>query len=380
MRKLQIHQLYYFLFLIFLCNLSPAGAQPDLEKRISIFVKNKPAIEVLEEISSAGEINFSYSPSKIPLSRKISLSVQERTIREVLDIIAVELDITYSVVEEQVILKPAGDKEIPIAEETPQYYTMSGYVYDKETGEVLIGANIFIQELSTGTITNPYGFYSITLPAGEYTAGFSYMGYKKNLIPVSLNANKPQNVRLEYVTSPLQEVTIVANEDETEYVGLQMNQLNLEPKTVSIMPALLGEVDVIKSLQSFPGISLMADGSTLFHVRGGNKDQNLILLDDAPIYTPSHMLGFFSIFVPETVKDIKIFKGDMPAEYGGRLSSLIDIRTRDGNMKRFGISGSFGLISAKGAVEGPVLKDRSSFLISGRRSYFGWLIKDFIFG
>jgi hypothetical protein len=176
----------------------------------------------------------------------------------------------------------------------------------------------------------------------------------------------------------MQEVIIISNKDETVHDRLQMSQLNLAPRTVSIMPALLGEPDVIKSLQFVPGINLMGDGSTLFYVRGGNKDQNLILLDDAPIYTPSHMLGFFSTVVPDAIKDIKIFKGDMPAEYGGRLSSLIDIRTKDGNMNHWGFSGSFGIVSAKGTVEGPVIKGRSSLFLSGRRSYFGWFIKNFI--
>ena len=367
-----------FLVLYLISCFIPAIAQPDLEKRITITAQNKPLTEILNAISIAGGISFSYSPSEIPLNKKISLSEQQRTIREVLDKISAELNIRYLVVEEQIVLKPIDEIEITQLPEKKKEYTISGYVYDNETGEVLIGANIFIQELSTGTITNPFGFYSITLPDGLYTAGFSYLGYEEIKESIRVDANKHQDIRLEHAISKMQEVTITASQGEAAYNRIQMSQLNLDPKTVSVMPALLGEVDVIKSLQSVPGINLMGDGSTLFYVRGGNKDQNLILLDDAPIYTPSHMLGFFSTIVPDAIKDIKIFKGDIPAEFGGRLSSLIDIRTKDGNMNQWGLSGSFGLVSAKGTVEGPVIKGRSSLFISGRRSYFGWFINNFV--
>ncbi len=368
----------FLLVLYLVSDFFSAFAQPDLEKKITITAQNRPVAEILNEISSAGGISFSYSPAQIPLNKKISLSEQETTIREILDKLAAELNIIYLVVEEQVILKSAGEMEMPQPEGRKDYYTISGYVYDNETGEFLIGANIFIEELSSGTITNPYGFYSITFPKGQYTVGFSYVGYKKTTLPLDIDSNKHQDIRLEQAVSSMEEVAITASKGEAASNRIQMSQLNLEPRTVSVMPALLGEVDVIKSLESIPGISLMGDGSTLFYVRGGNKDQNLILLDDAPIYTPSHMLGFFSTIVPDAIKDIKIFKGDIPAEYGGRLSSLIDIRTKDGNMNQWSFSGSLGLISAKGTVEGPVIKGRSSLFISGRRSYFGWFINNFV--
>lgn len=356
----------------------PAIAQPDLEKKISINLINTPFYEVLSEISTKGAISFSYSPSDLPLHKKISISEQECTIREILNIISDELNIRYLVVEEQVILRPIDEIKITDQKEKKSEYTLSGYVYDNQTGEVLIGANIFVQELSSGTVTNPFGFYSLTLPLGQYSAGFSYIGYKKVSISINLVDNQRQDIRLEPAASPMQEVTIVASHGEAAYNQIVMSQINLEPKTLLVMPALLGEVDVIKSLQSLPGINLFSDGSTLFYVRGGNKDQNLVLLDDAPIYTPSHMLGFFSTIVPDAIKDIQIYKGDIPAEHGGRLSSLIDIRTKDGNMNQWNLSGSLGLISAKASVEGPVIKGRSSLFISGRRSYFGWLMNNFI--
>jgi len=368
---------YLLLLILFISGISfPVTAQPDLDKKITLIIQDKPFISVLNEISEKGNINFSYIPQKIPLNRNITFSAEEKTIREILDFLSAEMDITYTIVEEQVILKQADTQEASSQAEITDHFTLSGYILDQKTGEVLIGATVFIPELLMGAITNAYGFYSLTLPEGNYNTGYSYVGYKKTTIPINLNANKFQNIRLEQTISSVKEVTIIASEEKAVYNQIQMSQLNLEPRTISIMPALLGEVDVIKSLQSFPGISLMGDGSTIFYVRGGNRDQNLVLLDDAPIYTPSHMLGFFSTFVPEAVKDIKIFKGDIPAEYGGRLSSLIDIRTRDGNMNRYGMSGSFGLISAKGVVEGPVLKDRGSLFISGRRSYFGWFIRN----
>ena len=368
----------FFLVMLFLYCFIPAFAQPDLEKRISINVLNKPVHEILDEISSAGGISFSYSPSEIPINSRISLSEQESTIREILNKISAELNIRYLVVEEQIVLKPIDEILTVPQTEIKNKFTVSGYVYDIETGEVLIGANIFIQELSTGTITNPFGFYSITLPEGKYSAGFSYLGYKTITVPLLMEANTQQDIRLEHSVSSMQEVTITSNQGEAAYNQILMSHLNLEPKTVSVMPALMGETDVIKSLQSIPGISLLGDGSTLFYVRGGNKDQNLVLLDDAPIYTPSHMLGFFSTIVPDAIKDIQIYKGDIPAEHGGRLSSLVDIRAKDGNMNQWRLSGSVGLVSAKASIEGPVIKGRSSMLISARRSYFGWFINNYV--
>jgi len=364
------------LFVIF--NFNQSIAQPDLQKRISIEAQNKTLTEILTEISLSAGISFSYSPEQFNLDRKISISMENVPVSEVLDNLCAEADLTYVIVEEQVVLKPAADNAKEKSEAGKDLYSVSGYVYDMKTGEALIGANIFIQELAIGVITNPFGFYSVTLPGGKYTLKFSYVGFKKLIIPLNLNTNISKDFQLEPEISSMQEVTIRRDQDEGTPVRIQMNQLNLEPRTVSIMPALLGEADVIKSLQFVPGINLMGDGSTLFFVRGGNKDQNLILLDDAPIYMPSHMLGFFSTIVPDAIKDIKIFKGDMPAEYGGQLSSLIDIRSKDGNMNQWGFNGSFGLVSVKGTVEGPVIKGRSSILLSGRRSYFGWLVDRFV--
>lgn len=356
----------------------PISAQPDLQKHISINAQNKTLVEVLDQISITGGINFSYSPSEILSYRRISLSVQEIPVIEILDSICDELNLVYKIVEEQVVITPAGKNEQDKTGYSKEVFSVSGYVYDRETGEVLIGANIFIEEPAVGIVTNPFGFYSITLPAGQYTLKFSYVGFKKLIIPVILDTNIVRDFHLEPEISSMQEVTIRSNYEEETSGRTQISQLKLEPKTVSVMPALLGEADVIKSLQFVPGINLMGDGSTLFFVRGGNKDQNLILLDDAPIYMPSHMLGFFSTIVPDAVKEIKIFRGDMPAEYGGRLSSILDIHSKDGNMNQWGLSGSFGLVSVKGTIEGPVIKGRSSLFISGRRSYFGWFVDRFV--
>jgi outer membrane cobalamin receptor len=371
----------YIVFVVVLClifNLIPVLAQPDLQKPISIDAQNKTLAEVLEQISIAGGINFSYSPSEIISERRISLSVKDVPVSEILDSLCTELNLGYVIVEEQIVLKAAGKNEQDTSGYRKELFSLSGYVYDRKTGEVLIGANILIDELAAGVVTNPFGFYSITLPRGLYILKLSYVGFKKSIIPVILDTNIVRDFHLDQEISSLQEV-IIRDDYEGEVSGrTQMSQLKLEPTSVSIMPALLGEPDVIKSLQSVPGINLMGDGSTLFFVRGGNKDQNLILLDDAPIYMPSHMLGFFSTIVPDAVKEIKIFKGDMPAEYGGRLSSLIDIRSKDGNMNQWGVSGSFGLVSVKGTVEGPVVKGRSSLFLSGRRSYFGWFVDQFV--
>jgi len=242
---------YIFVYIIFISGFTfSVSAQPDLDKKITLITEKKPLISVLEEISEKGNINFSYIPGEIPLNREITLSAKEKTIKEILDIVSSEMDITYMVIEEQVILKPANKEEISDTSRIRENYTLSGYILDRETGEVLIGATVFIPELVKGTITNAYGFYSITLPEGDYNAEFSYVGYEKMTIPVRLHTNIPRNVRLERAVSSLKEVTVIADEDQLLYDHVQMSRMNLEPQAVKTMPALLGEVDVIKSLQS----------------------------------------------------------------------------------------------------------------------------------
>jgi outer membrane cobalamin receptor len=258
-----------------------------------------------------------------------------------------------------------------------QNYTLSGYVRDAQTGEKLIGANIYSQEGLNGTSSNAYGFYSLTLPEGNYEIVFSYVGYKTSIETINLNQNIDLEIDLEAAIS-LEEVEITANSNSQKVKSTQMSTIDLSVESIKKVPALLGEVDVIKALQLLPGVQSGTEGASGLYVRGGGPDQNLILLDGTPVYNASHLFGFFSVFNADAIKNVKLIKGGFPARYGGRSSSVLDISLKEGNMKEFKGSGSIGLISSKLTLEGPIIKDRTSFIISGRRTYLDLLAQPII--
>jgi hypothetical protein len=250
-----------------------------------------------------------------------------------------------------------------------QVNTLSGYVRDSKTGEELIGVNIVIPALREGTSSNLYGFYSLSLKPGNYEASIQYIGYQTRTIKVALNEDLTLNIELDESSTTLDEVTVLARRLDENVRSVEMSVAQLDMKDVRKMPALLGEVDIIRSLTLLPGISTIGEASNGFNVRGGNTDQNLILLDEAPVYNSSHLFGFFSIFNADAVKDVKLYKGGIPARYGGRLSSVVDVRQRNGNNKKFSSTGGIGLLSSRLLVEGPIQKDKSAFMIAARRSY-----------
>ena len=250
-------------------------------------------------------------------------------------------------------------------------FTVSGYVKDQQTGETLIGTNIFLEnDQGTGTVANTYGFYSITLPEGQYRLVFSFLGYQNQVIDVDLKANKELNVDLNSGVE-MKEVVVEAkqNEEDENVQSTSMGRVTLPVEQVKITPALLGEVDILKTLQLLPGVSAAGEGSSGFYVRGGGADQNLILLDEAVVYNSGHFLGFFSVFNADAIKNTTLIKGGIPAVYGGRLSSVVDVQMKDGNNQNFEGEGGIGLISSRLTLEGPIVKGKSSFLISGRRTY-----------
>ena len=256
--------------------------------------------------------------------------------------------------------------------------TLNGYLKDASDGEKLIGATVYVVETKTGATTNAYGFYSITLPSGDYTLEFSYIGFQKKVQQVSLTENVQLDVELSSDAQELQEVTVTAEGENARSQNLEMSVSKLDISTIQKMPAFLGEVDIIKSLQSLPGVSTVGEGATGFNVRGGSVGQNLILQDEAPVYNSSHMLGFFSTFNPDAVKDTKLYKGAIPAKYGGRLASILDVRMKDGNNKEFETTGGIGTIFSRLSFEGPIVKEKGSFIVSGRRSYIDILARPFV--
>ncbi|MFC2137533.1 carboxypeptidase-like regulatory domain-containing protein [Bacteroidota bacterium] len=247
-------------------------------------------------------------------------------------------------------------------------YTVSGYIKD-ETGETLIGATIFIKNLETGTVSNLYGYYAINLTPGEYELIYSYLGYEAKSKKLSLDKNHKINITLNPTTEEIEYVEITAKRKNENVARIEMSNVKLQMKAVKKLPAFLGEVDVIKSIQMLPGVQTAGEGTSGFYVRGGSVDQNLILLDGAPVFNPSHAGGIFSVFNGDAIKNVELFKGGISAEYGGRLSSVLDVRMKEGNTSNFKAYGGIGTISSRLTVEGPIVKDKGSFIVSGRRTY-----------
>lgn len=256
-------------------------------------------------------------------------------------------------------------------------FTISGYIRDGSTGEALIGSAVYVKELSVGVQTNVYGFYSITLPAGSYSFEYRYIGYVSLSRQINLTTDEQINIELFIEDVQLDEIIIKGIPDDNNVTDTDMSTNSLDINTMRKIPAFMGEVDVIKSIQLLPGVSTVGEGASGFNVRGGSVGQNLVLLDEAPVYNASHMLGFFSVFNPDAVKDVKLYKGGIPAKYGGRISSILDIRMKDGNAKKFGVQGGIGTIFSRLAVEGPTFKDKGSFILAGRRSYIDILARPF---
>ncbi len=259
-----------------------------------------------------------------------------------------------------------------------QNFTVSGSIKDSTNGEDLYGASVRVKELSNvGAVTNAYGFYSLTLEAGTYTLVFRASGFETKEKTISLTEDLTVNIQLD-IPQDVQDIgpVIVTAEKENENITSSgMNVTKFDPKDIETIPVLFGEKDIMKTLQLTPGVKGAGEGNAGFYVRGGGADQNLILLDEAPVYNASHLLGFFSVFNSDAIKDVALYKSGIPAEYGGRASSVMDVKMRDGNNKKFGASGGIGLISSRLTLEAPIVKDKGSFIISGRRSYADIFLK-----
>lgn len=251
-----------------------------------------------------------------------------------------------------------------------QKYTISGYVEDRSNGEELIGVTVYVQEIANGAVTNAYGFYSLSLPPGEYHLTFTYVGYSAVEKVVTLDDESLQlNVSLSEEAEQLQEITVTGEREDVNVRDISMSKVEIDVAQMKKLPSLFGEPDIIKTIQMQPGIISAGEGTSAYYVRGGSADQNLILIDEAPVYDPSHLFGMFSVFNSDVIKDSELYKGGIPAQYGGRLSSILDVRTKDGNDQQFAATGGIGTMASRLMVEGPIQKGKSSFLLSGRRSY-----------
>jgi len=263
----------------------------------------------------------------------------------------------------------------PVFSQSIKTFSINGYVQDKESGEQLIGCYVVDSASNKGVVTNAFGYFNILLDAGISKILIHYVGYSDQT--TNLHINKDTTIVIKLSTQPinLDEMTIVGSNPEAKLSRPQMGQITMTNKEVKQLPVLLGEADVMRALQILPGIQAANERSTGISVRGGGIDQNLFLLDDAPVFQISHLMGLFSVFNNDAVKDISIYKGDIPANYGGRLSSVVDIRLKDGNMQNYDVAGGLGILCSDLSVDGPIVKDRISFIVSGKYSYLGALFK-----
>lgn len=254
-------------------------------------------------------------------------------------------------------------------------FTVSGTVANKANNETLIGATIIIPETNTSVITNSYGFYSITLPKGDYTIIISYTGFDNVEEKISLTQDTKRNFVMNEKDKALEEVVIKSNRGKVNIGKPEMSTNKLSIATIKKMPAMMGEVDILKSILQLPGVTNAQEGATGFNVRGGSVDGNLVLLDEATVYNTSHLFGFFSVFNSDVIKDLKLYKGGIPANFGGRVSSVLDIYQKEGDNKKLQVSGGLGAISSRLLIEGPIVKEKSSFVVAARGSYAHLLLK-----
>lgn len=358
----------YLYTLIFLSVASIAFAQ---HSQIQIDGKEATIETWLNEISQKAAVTFTYNSNSVPLEKKVTLPYMQTSISEILTALFESTNIEFVERKNKIILINPDREENKNA-------TISGFIKESGSGESLIGATLLVKsdsaddESPKGVVSNAYGFYSLTLPIGTYNLQYSYIGYETITIQLVLTQSTSKTIELVPASTQLDEVVITAETDEDP---LQIVLSPIQGKTslnigeIKKMPALMGEVDVIKSIQTLPGVRVQGEGSTNFFVRGGNADQNLILLDEAPVYNASHLMGFFSVFNPDAIKNVQFYRSGMPAQYGGRLSSLLDIRMKEGNQEKFSTSGGIGLTASRITLEGPIKKEESSFMVSARRTY-----------
>ncbi|WP_321296303.1 TonB-dependent receptor [Marinifilum fragile] len=322
-------------------------------------------VDLMDLIKNQTKLNCTYTSAELG-EKKIYLGKKSYQLRILLDKVCLQLQLKYKIIGNQIAFKKYPAKKV----------TISGYIKDANNGEDLIGAAFYIKELKKGTITNPYGFYSLSVPAGFYTLSYSFLGTKTQSKVLEVTDNLNLNIDLSSDNLQIKEVVVRGEAAASNVERAEMSVVKMPATTIKKLPALMGEVDLIKAVQMLPGVKPAAEGSSGFNVRGGNPDQNLLLLDEAPVYNASHLLGFFSIFNNDALSDMKLYKGDIPAAVGGRLSSFLDIRMKNGNSKKFSGNGGIGTVSSRLTLEGPLGKnEKTSFMISGRRSYADLFLK-----
>lgn len=334
------------------------------ESEIVLNKKEYKLNELIKTIEKQSSYTFSYSRSIIPLKKSIKLKSSKYNLTVLLDEICKSMNLKYKILDKTIALKAI--KKV----------TISGRIYDSMSGEILPGVVVRVDGYENAVISNYYGFYSITLPSGFQTVSYSCLGYRTDKKEVTVSDNKIIDIRLNEKSYEFDEIVVTASKDKDEnrVKSTRMGTEIMKIDRIKSIPSFGGEKDVLKSLQMLPGVQVSNEGTNNLSVRGGSFDQNLILLDEAPVYNPSHTLGFVSAFNPDAISSVKIYKGAYPAKFGGRLSSVVDVRMREGDNQNYHVSGGIGTLASRMTVEGPIVKNRSSFIISGRYSYIGQVL------
>lgn len=347
--------------LLFLFSFNILYSQSLLQKPVSISADSLTFKEILSAISKQTGVDFAYSKRKIALDRTFYFKATEEPLEKVLKRLLSEAGLSYQI----------NAKQIALSRKVLRQFTISGFVRDSSSGEVLIGANIYTPQNIRGTNTNVHGFYSLSLPEGQYFLNTSYVGYEDDLDTIALYADQQMDINLS-TGNALAEILVLSNHLTSNAALKEQAKIGankIEAKEIVTTPTLLGENDVMKVAQLQPGIIVGVEGSSGLHVHGGSPDQNLILLDGVPLYNVSHLLGFVSIFNGRAINSASIYKSGIPARYSGRLSSVMDVRMKDGNNQKLHGGISVGLLSGDVYLEGPLKKGKSSFLISARRTW-----------
>ncbi len=356
----------FFIILTMTCS-TAIFAQSPLEQKVSIVAKNISLEQVLYQLIDEYDIKLIFNNDILP-ERNISVNLQNTTLKEALENILRGTNIGFELLGRQILL-------VVKAPPPKIQYTISGFLEDAETGEKLIGASVYDQNSGKGTISNPYGFYSLTLQSGEVELVFSYLGFKPKSASFVLEKDQRFNLSLESDLT-LKEVMVYASNDDN-VVNKEVSIDLINTSDIKRLPSLGGEKDLLRTTHLLPGVQTGTDGVGGIYVRGGTAGQNLILIDGVPVYYISHAVGLFSIFNTEAIRTAKLVKGGFPARYGGRISSVLDIRTKEGNMKEINAWANIGLLTGSAGIEGPLVKNKSSFFLSGRLSYLDMYLKPY---
>lgn len=374
MKRSNTWAILFILIGYFILNTSATSAQSLEQEKYTLEVNEATYPVLIDTLSQIANLNFIYSDDNIPLIRKESILLEDEPISYALDILFDGRFLSYTLDGRDVIIKVVRSPFDSKAGMRMKRHTINGTIKDANTGEDLLGTTVIIQELGSGVVANDHGFYSISLPKGPYKLIFRSIGYKKRILNISLQSDTLLNIKLDQSERKLKEVVVVGNkEDEDADKRRLQSSTKLNPTFVKELPSLLGESDIIRTLQMMPGVQVQSEGATGYSIRGGSTDQNLVLVDDTPIYNISHLLGLYSVFNPDAVKGVELYKAGIPAHYGGRLSSLLDIRLKEGNDRNFSIAGGLGSMAGRILLEGPIQKEKSSFIFSARRSYLDLL-------